>query len=111
MHNRPSWKEVLSAIARSFKEKREEVEGQARGLTQHVAEANPFGIGQGGGVFGRSTQEPELFNRETLRQVYENLMKTADREQGGFGHAPKFPQTFSIQFLLHYYHFTRTNRR
>ncbi|MBL7735514.1 MAG: thioredoxin domain-containing protein [Chitinophagaceae bacterium] len=33
-------------------------------------------------------------------------MKTADRSRGGFGRAPKFPQTFTIRFLLHYYSFT-----
>ena len=33
-------------------------------------------------------------------------MKTADREWGGFGRAPKFPQTFIIQYLLRHYYFT-----
>ncbi len=34
-------------------------------------------------------------------------MKSADKEWGGFGKAPKFPQTFFIQFLLRYYHVTK----
>ena len=34
-------------------------------------------------------------------------MKNADKEWGGFGKAPKFPQTFSIQFLLRYHHITQ----
>jgi uncharacterized protein YyaL (SSP411 family) len=34
-------------------------------------------------------------------------MKNADRQEGGFGSAPKFPQTFTIQYLLRYYHFTK----
>ncbi len=42
-----------------------------------------------------------------MREIYEQIMKTADREQGGFGMAPKFPQTFAIQFLLHHYYFTK----
>ena len=29
-------------------------------------------------------------------------MKTADKKWGGFGNAPKFPQTFTINFLLRY---------
>ena len=33
-------------------------------------------------------------------------MKTADTQWGGFGNAPKFPQTFTIQYLLQYYYFT-----
>ncbi|HVU56312.1 MAG TPA: hypothetical protein VHD83_14705, partial [Puia sp.] len=48
-----------------------------------------------------------VFHPDTLRQICDNLMGMADRREGGFGRAPKFPQTFSIQFLLHYYHFTK----
>jgi uncharacterized protein YyaL (SSP411 family) len=31
-------------------------------------------------------------------------MKAADKEWGGFGKAPKFPQTFTIQYLLRYHY-------
>jgi uncharacterized protein YyaL (SSP411 family) len=34
-------------------------------------------------------------------------MKAADIKEGGFGQAPKFPQTFSIQFLLHHHYYTK----
>jgi hypothetical protein len=37
-----------------------------------------------------------------MDEAYQNIMKTADREWGGFGRAPMFPQTFTIQFLLNY---------
>src|SRR3984957_15307343 len=33
-------------------------------------------------------------------------MKTADLVDGGFGLAPKFPQTLSIRFLLQYHFYT-----
>ncbi len=33
-------------------------------------------------------------------------MGTADKQDGGFGNAPKFPQTFTIGYLLRYYHQT-----
>ncbi len=39
--------------------------------------------------------------------AFENIMGQSDRQWGGFGRAPKFPQTFTIQYLLRYYHFTR----
>jgi len=48
-----------------------------------------------------------LFTPETLQQVRDQLLATADTKEGGFGGAPKFPQTFSIRFLLHYYYFTK----
>jgi len=35
-------------------------------------------------------------------------MKSADKEWGGFGKAPKFPQTFTIQFLLRYHYINKS---
>src|ERR1700735_2176875 len=45
LHNRPSWNDVLTGIARSFREKKEDIEQQAGSLTQHIATAGMFGIG------------------------------------------------------------------
>ena len=49
------------------------------------------------------TQE-DLFKKEQLETVMNNLLSVADTHDGGFGNAPKFPQTFSIQYLLRYHH-------
>ena len=93
-------------MARSFLEKREEVEQQAGTLTQHVATAGSFGIGSAtSGSGGNSVPYP--FNLEMLRRIRDQLLTTADKEEGGFGGAPKFPQTFSIRYLLHYHYFTK----
>jgi uncharacterized protein YyaL (SSP411 family) len=106
IYNRPSWKEVLNGVARSFLEKRAEVEQQAGTLTGHIATAGSFGIGSAGaGTGGNSVPYP--FNREMLRRIRDQLLTTADKEEGGFGGAPKFPQTFSIRYLLHYHYFTK----
>jgi uncharacterized protein YyaL (SSP411 family) len=102
IYNRPSWRDVLKAITDSFRDKRQEIEQQAQSLTHHVVTTGSFGVGDGTSHPGEG-----IFNKEALRQVYESLMGMADRQEGGFGRAPKFPQTFSIQFLLHYYYFTK----
>jgi uncharacterized protein len=102
LYNRPSWKEVLAGIARSFLEKKEEIEQQAGNLTHHVTTAGMFGIGSAEKDSGMT----DPFTVGTLRQIRDQLLSTADKEEGGFGGAPKFPQTFSIRFLLHYYYFT-----
>src|SRR5579871_1270921 len=102
-HNRPSWKDVLIGISESFKQKENEIDVQAENLLDHLMQSNSFGK-------KRSDDEDDfenVFNKENLYQVFENIMKSADKEDGGFGHAPKFPQTFTIQFLLHYYYFTK----
>ena len=99
LHNRPSWKSVLLSIASSFRDKRVEIDRQAEHLTNHIA-GSSFGLSENA---GEGTLNPDL-----LRLIFEQLMKTADRVEGGFGGAPKFPQTFSIRFLLQHYYFTGT---
>lgn len=96
--NRPSWQDVLQSISQAFREKRHEVDAQAENLTDHLLQANSFGL--------QRTPADEVFTRERLDEAVANIMKTADTEWGGFGRAPKFPQTFTIQFLLRFYHTT-----
>jgi uncharacterized protein len=101
--NRASWKEVLLGVSNLFKEKRQEVEAQAEELTQHIgrADINPlakkisFEAGE------------EVFTKEQCDEIFDNIMKQADKKWGGFGNAPKFPQTFTINYLLRYYHYTK----
>jgi len=109
VYNRSSWMDVLAGVARSYRERRAEIEQQAGTLTRHVAGAGSFGIGQkaeGASAADGSPASPP-FTREILRQIRDQLMNSADRRDGGFGGAPKFPQTFSIRYLLHYYYYTR----
>lgn len=95
--NRASWLEVLQGVVAAFTEKREEVNKQADGLTRHLVAANFFGAGDRG-------DQADIFSADRLRDLFANVMKNADREWGGFGRAPKFPQSFTIQFLLRYHH-------
>jgi uncharacterized protein YyaL (SSP411 family) len=98
--NRPSWSEILHAVSNAFHEKRDEIDRQANDLTGHLAQANSFGLAQ-----PRDGDE-NLYSKEKLHEAFMNIMQTADRQWGGFGNAPKFPQTFSIQFLLRYHFLT-----
>jgi uncharacterized protein len=95
--NRASWTETLQAVMTAFRDKRQDVDNQAENLTVHLVESNSFGLRKPG-------DQPDLFSKEKCDEAFENIMKNADREWGGFGRAPKFPQTFSIQFLLRYHY-------
>lgn len=95
--NRASWTEVLQAVAQSFKEKRDEINGQAQNLTEHLLASNSFGAS------GSAT----VLTEAKINEACQAVMKTADREWGGFGRAPKFPQTFTINFLLAYAHLNK----
>jgi uncharacterized protein len=93
--NRASWTEVLLSVAEAFKEKKEELETQANNLTEHLSNSNLFGTEKG--------KQKADFNINSIADALQNILKTADREWGGFGKAPKFPQTFTISFLLQYH--------
>ncbi|HEY2349830.1 MAG TPA: thioredoxin domain-containing protein, partial [Puia sp.] len=97
LHNRPSWKSVLQSISTAFREKRSEIEEQANNLTNHIA---------GTGFGSQVSVKERSFMKEDVQAIQEQLMKSADRENGGFGAAPKFPQTYSIRFLLQHYYYT-----
>jgi len=94
--NRSSWTEILLALSKTYKEKRAEVETQAETLTEHLRSSAIF----------EQMNTAAGFSKQKIDNAYKNIMQTADTEWGGFGKAPKFPQTFTINFLLRYAHLT-----
>lgn len=103
-YNRASWKEVLQNISKLFKEKRTEVEAQAEELTQHIGRSATSVSTKN---FSSNISAEEIFTRQQVDGIFENIIKQADKKWGGFGKAPKFPQTFTINYLLRYYHYTK----
>lgn len=103
IYNRPSWMQVLEGVYRTYQEKKDDVLHQAAQLTQHLQQANSFGLMQRNNLPAADA----IFSKEKIDLMANNILAQADDEEGGFGQAPKFPQTFSIQYLLHYYHFTQ----
>jgi uncharacterized protein len=97
--NRPSWQEILLSVKQAFTERRGEIDAQAQTLTDHIFQSNAFGL--------QNPDDANRFSREKIDEAFQNVMQSADREWGGFGRAPKFPQTFTIQFLLRYHHVTK----
>jgi len=102
-YNRSSWKEVLYGLANAFKERRDEIEQQAAELLHHLQNTNSFGTQK---VLQFDLPAEELFPDKHNELMFEAILKTADKEWGGFGRAPKFPQTFTIGYLLKYHHFS-----
>jgi len=101
--NRSSWTEVLNGIAQSWKERKHEIEAQADNLLAHLSHSNNLIKDK----FSPLNEEPSiLFSLAHCHEIFANIMKSADKIWGGFGNAPKFPQTFTIQFLLQYQHLT-----
>jgi uncharacterized protein YyaL (SSP411 family) len=98
--NRASWTDILQQVSDAFKTKRTEIDAQADNLTDYLQKSNAFDP--------KYKMDLNAVPGEAdLHTIYNNCMKNADRQEGGFGNAPKFPQTFTIQYLLRYYHFTK----
>lgn len=97
-YNRASWTEVLQRIEEAWQQRRDEILQQAENLTAHLQQANRFG--------SSTPQDEQLFSPATLQTITQELLKNADTVWGGFGKAPKFPQTASILYLLRYFHST-----
>jgi uncharacterized protein YyaL (SSP411 family) len=93
--NRASWKEVLINVSQYFSQNREEVEKQAFQLTNHLA--NNSLIGE---LNHKNEKQDESLPEFNTEKITEKLLANADKEEGGFGSAPKFPSTFVIHYLL-----------
>ena len=91
MHRRMSWVQVLEAVQHAWVNKQPNVLSQADELTKHLQQSNSF---------GNNTLSANIINAETLTTITNLLLTTADVVHGGFGHAPKFPQFHSINYLL-----------
>ena len=102
-HHMPSWTEVLTGVSASFRENREKLNEQAENLTGHLLQLNALGNRKSSG----SGESGQTFPNNNLETIFKNIMSNADTRNGGFGPAPKFPQSFCIRYLLHYYYFTK----
>lgn len=95
MQNRASWMDVLKGVKAAFESNREKLVEQATHLTQHLLQSN---------IKAQQNQEIEtIATNDEFKMIAERLLQNADTQWGGFGVAPKFPQTFSIQVLFRNY--------
>ena len=101
MHNRISWKELLVQIHGAYQKRRADIEEQANNLIEHLQKSNQLKANNSFQV-----SQEEMFTQLQIQKIFNNIMGAADQVEGGFGHAPKFPQTYTIQYLLRYHHFT-----
>ncbi|TNY35444.1 thioredoxin domain-containing protein [Thermomonospora catenispora] len=95
---RAQFRALLEAVARAWRERREEVVGQGR----QVVEALTSHAGLPEGVRPPSP--------DGLARAVASLAASYDAERGGFGGAPKFPPSMVLEFLLRHHARTRDPR-
>lgn len=102
-YNRPSWIQILQNISNAFQNKREVVEGQADRLLEAIRKSDKsMLVDTIEGLQSKTEFTPELSER-----IFYNLRNRFDRQEGGFGSAPKFPGAMSLRYLLNYHYFTK----
>ena len=95
MQNRASWMDVLKGVKAAFDRNREKLIEQATHLTEHLLQSN---------IKAQQSQEVEVVaTNDEFQLIAQRILQNADTQWGGFGAAPKFPQTFSIQVLFRHY--------
>jgi uncharacterized protein YyaL (SSP411 family) len=87
-HGMPSFTAVLEAVARTWQERRSEVDAQGARLVDHL------------GVATKLRPSPDPIAEDLVNEAFANLRVHFDPEYGGFGGAPKFPQPMNVDFLL-----------
>lgn len=90
-YNMPSFKQILTSLADAWATKREEIEFSAGDILKEIKSV---------GVLEASASELSL---EELDVAFHSFARTFDAKNGGFGGAPKFPPSMSLEFLLRYY--------
>jgi uncharacterized protein YyaL (SSP411 family) len=93
-YGRPGFRRLLETIAQSYKSKKEEIVNGAQSLRQHLNQKV------------QGSANADVVHLPLLDQAARGLSSRFDPRQGGFGAAPKFPPSMTIEFLLRYYHRT-----
>ncbi len=99
-YNRPSWLQVLMNLSHAYQNKRDTIEDQAQRLTDIIRDAGKTFTGNNK---LRVVTEDQPFTEDLLKKIFVNLQRQFDAANGGFGSAPKFPGTMSLNYLLAYY--------
>nr|WP_269809710.1 thioredoxin domain-containing protein [Kineosporia rhizophila] len=89
--NTPSFRQLLTAVSNTWRQRRGEVEDAGRRISRALADqAVPRSAGA----------EPP--NWDTLTSALQKLVSSEDPQHGGFGGAPKFPPSMVLEFLIRY---------
>jgi uncharacterized protein YyaL (SSP411 family) len=83
----PSFQMVMEAVVHAFETQREEIRERATGTRARL------------GALGE-VEPRDLPETAALEEAVQRLLAVADRRNGGFGGAPKFPPASSLELLL-----------
>jgi uncharacterized protein YyaL (SSP411 family) len=88
-HGMPSFRRVLTGVSETWRDRRDEVVASAGTIAASIATADALEVVDGLDAVGVTREAADLL-----------LQRAWDRELGGFGRAPKFPQAMTIAWLI-----------
>jgi uncharacterized protein YyaL (SSP411 family) len=88
-HGMPSFRRVLLAVAEAWQDRPDDARRQGELIVSHIARQTT-----------ELVQSSSPVSDEILQQAFANLSRAFDRNWGGFGRAPKFPQPMTLEFAL-----------
>jgi uncharacterized protein len=84
----PSFRMVMEGVVHAYETQREEIRERAPQVRARL------------GAIGEAEPRPDLPGTVELEGAVQRLLGVADRRNGGFGGAPKFPPASSLELLL-----------
>lgn len=90
-HGMPGFRRVLTSVHEAYRSKRSAVDNTAQKLREIYDTAQ------------RPMQDGGAMDRSMLERAVHALAQSHDPVHGGFGGAPKFPPSMSLDFLLRYH--------
>ncbi|HYE65822.1 MAG TPA: thioredoxin domain-containing protein [Pyrinomonadaceae bacterium] len=95
-YNMPGFPRVLKGVAEAYRARPDDVTQTAAAM---LGELRRMGIAR---------ESNEMLSVDLLNSAYQGIARNYDKVYGGFGRAPKFPPSMSLEFLLRTYQ--RTGR-
>jgi len=92
------WLDMLSQVAGFINKYPDKAEEQAKSLTQ--------GIQNNEMIYSYTVSEMPEIAIGDMEDIFHYYRTNIDLRNGGFGNAPKFPMSSSLQFLLHFHYLT-----
>lgn len=96
-HGLPGFKRVLRNVASAWKDNRPQIVESSDDLAHHLKLLEKI---KGDNASDKTEGEEDLADYTTINTALEKLVRTFDQTWGGFGNAPKFPHTFSLELAM-----------
>ncbi|MBA3962653.1 MAG: thioredoxin domain-containing protein [Chthoniobacterales bacterium] len=91
-YGQPGFPKVLQRIADAWEKDHDKIVESGNQIVAALAKSNAPAAG--------GAAQP---NEKVLQTAYEQLARSLDKVEGGFGGVPKFPRPVTLNFLFHYY--------